>query len=91
MPPLLQRHIIIRGQAIEAEYHVTVGKQPRRKVKSDETGGPGDEEAHRDIADLLLEPPRPTRGRKSSTSSPVSVGQSASSTSSMLNGEPLTS
>jgi hypothetical protein len=44
---LLQAHLVVVVEVVDADHLVAVGAQPPRQVKADETGGAGDEVLHR--------------------------------------------
>src|SRR6185295_14290146 len=52
---LVQLHIVVGVEVIHAQHARTAGKQPQAGVKTDEAGGPGDEDPHpRDVSRQIV-------------------------------------
>ena len=57
---LLQRDVVVVGEAVEADDVVTLGAERLGEVRADEAGGAGDEVAHQAVSGRSS-PPSSTR------------------------------
>src|SRR5262245_31041231 len=72
-PGLLQRHIVIGAEIVEADDSMAAVEKPRRRMVANEAGGAGNQDTHRD-AFLRLEGPSPkSRESRSHPAVPLSI------------------